>query len=146
MKPSIPNRRRGGDLLAEKKNMTPSKENYLKTILALSDGEGARSIDIAAALGVSKASVSNMMESLCQDGYVDKQKYGTITLTESGRVVAMNIQRKYELLKEFLRDVLGVDSSTAAGDACRIEHLISAETTTQIDRQLRARSLSGDEP
>ncbi|MEA4849316.1 MAG: metal-dependent transcriptional regulator [Clostridiaceae bacterium] len=116
--------------------ITPSKEDYLKIMLELSKGEGIRSIDIARALGISKASVSRMMGTLKDEGYVTKEKYGTVTLTEKGRNVAANIKRRYELLKRFLQDVLGVEASTAAKDACRIEHLISPETMDKVDRQL----------
>lgn len=116
--------------------MTPSKENYLKVMLGLSSEEGIRSIDIANAIGVSKASVSSMMTVLKDAGYVTKEKYGAVTLTESGRNVAVNIKRRYELLKRFLHHILGVEANTAAEDACRIEHLISSEAADQIDRQL----------
>lgn len=116
--------------------ITPSKENYLKTMLELSDDEGIHSTDIVNALGVSKASVSRMMGVLKDEGYVTKEKYGTVTLTENGLHVAANVKRRYELLKRFLHNVLGVEAATAAGDACRIEHLISSETTDKIGQQL----------
>lgn len=116
--------------------ITPSKENYLKVMLELSSEEGIRSTDIASALGISKASVSSMMNVLREAGYVTKEKYGTVTLTENGRNVAANIKRRYELLKRFLHKVLGVEAAIAAEDACRMEHLISPETADQIDRQL----------
>ena len=117
--------------------ITPSKENYLKVMLELSSEEGIRSTDIASALGISKASVSSMMNVLREAGYVTKEKYGTVTLTENGRNVAANIKRRYELLKRFLHKVLGVEAAIAAEDACRMEHLISPETADQIDRQLK---------
>jgi DtxR family Mn-dependent transcriptional regulator len=120
------------------KNMTPSKEDYLKTIFELSDDEqGIRSIDIADALGVSKASVSNMTGILKREGYVDKKKYGTVTLTESGKKLAEKIKRRYELIERYLRHVLGVEAAIATTDACRIEHLISAETVLQMARNLK---------
>lgn len=119
-------------------NMTPSKEDYLKTIFELSDDEqGIRSIDIADALGVSKASVSNMTGILKREGYVDKKKYGTVTLTESGKKLAEKIKRRYELIERYLHHVLGVEAAIATTDACRIEHLISAETVLQMARNLK---------
>ncbi len=115
---------------------TPSKENYLKVMLELSSEEGIRSTDIASALGISKASVSSMMNVLREAGYVTKEKYGAVSLTENGRKAAADIKRRYELLKKFLHDILGVEAAIAAEDACRMEHLISPETADQIDRQL----------
>jgi DtxR family Mn-dependent transcriptional regulator len=116
--------------------ITQSKEDYLKIIMELSNDEDIHSIEIANALGVSKASVSCMLRVLKDEGYVNKERYGTVTLTENGRNIAANVKRRYELLKRLLNDVLGVEATTAAGDACRIEHLISSETTDKIDRQL----------
>ena len=116
--------------------ITPSKENYLKVMLELSSEEGIRSTDIASALGISKANVSSMMNVLREAGYVTKEKYGAVSLTENGRKAAADIKRRYELLKKFLHDILGVEAAIAAEDACRMEHLISPETADQIDRQL----------
>ncbi len=77
-----------------------------------------------------------MMNVLRDEGYVTKEKYGAVTLTESGRNVAVHIKRRYELLKRLFHNVLGVEADIAAEDACRIEHLISSETADHIDRQL----------
>jgi len=105
-------------------------------MLELSSEEGIRSTDIASALGISKASVSSMMNVLREAGYVTKEKYGAVSLTENGRKAAADTKRRYELLKKFLHDILGVEAAIAAEDACRMEHLISPETADQIDRQL----------
>jgi len=118
------------------KNMTPSKENYLKVLLELSDGEEVRSSDVAEALGITKASVSCMMKRLMEEGYVVKEKYGAVTLTEKGHKEATKVKRRYNLLKSFLVRILGVDTATAAEDACRIEHIISPESLDKIDEQL----------
>jgi DtxR family Mn-dependent transcriptional regulator len=118
------------------KNMTPSKENYLKVLLELSGGEEVRSSDVAEALGITKASVSCMMKRLRDEGYITKEKYGAVTLTEKGLNEAANVKKRYNLLKSFLVRILGVDTATAAEDACRIEHIISPESLDKIDEQL----------
>jgi len=125
--------------------MTPSKEDYLKAMLELPDDGGIRSIDVANALGISKASVSCMMNVLKDDGYVAKEKYGTVALTEAGQDAAAGIKRRYELLKRFLNDIVGVEAVTAAEDACRMEHLISFETTDKIAQQLEKFTKSTDD-
>jgi len=123
-----------------KGEMTPSKENYLKVMLGLSGEGGIRSIDIANALGISKASVSYMMKVLRDEGYVSKEKRGTVTLTESGRSVAANVKRNYEVIERFLHNVLGVSADIAAEDACRIEHMVSTTTVDRINQQLEEMS------
>jgi len=118
------------------KNITPSMENYLKVLLELSVGEEVRSSDVAEVLSITKASVSSMMNRLREEGYITKEKYGAVTLTEKGLEEAANVKRRYNLLKSFLVSILGVDTVTATEDACKIEHIISPESLDKIDKQL----------
>ena len=117
--------------------MTSSKEDYLRVVLELSGkGNKIHSKDIAQELNVSKASVSRMMGFLKNAGYISKEKFGTVTLTERGYIVASLILKKRRLLKDFLTDFLGVEPDIADNDACRMEHAISAETMERLDRKL----------
>ena len=105
-----------------------SAENYLETILVLQKRNGyVRSIDIATELNFSKPSISNAMKQLRSKGYIQMDESRLITLTEKGRKVAEQIYERHQLISEFL-EMLGVDSHTAAEDACKIEHVLSKET------------------
>jgi len=115
---------------------TPSRENYLKALLELSENNEIRSVDIAHILGVSKASVSCMLNRLKDQGYISKKKYGTVILTEKGISESENIKKRYDLLKTFFVKALEVDPSVAADDACRIEHIISEESIRSINIHL----------
>lgn len=109
-----------------------SAENYLEAILMLQREKGnCRSIDVAQFLGFSKPSVSRAMSLLRENGYVVMEDGGLLTLTESGREIAERIFERHELLTEWLTR-LGVSPETAQADACRIEHVISAETFERI--------------
>ena len=58
-----------------------SAENYLETILMLSQrGTDVRSIDIANELDFSKPSVSIAMKNLRENGYIEMDDNGHITL------------------------------------------------------------------
>ncbi|MBR0597162.1 NifB/NifX family molybdenum-iron cluster-binding protein [Sinanaerobacter chloroacetimidivorans] len=117
------------------KNITQSKEDYLRVLLELSEGgTEIRSIDIAYALGFSRASVSRMVKILGETGYLEKDPYGKITLTEKGYDIAALMKRRRNLIKDFLKDVLGVDPATAAREACKIEHSISEETEKKLKK------------
>jgi len=120
------------------KKITPSKENYLKVLLQLSDSGEIRSSDVAEALGITRASVSCMMKRLKEEGYITKENYGTVTLTEQGLKEALLVKRRYTVLKSFFVNVLGVDAATAAKDACFVEHIISPESIRKIDEHLAA--------
>ena len=105
-----------------------SAENYLETILVLQKRNGyVRSIDIATELNFSKPSISNAMKQLSSKGYIQMDESRLITLTEKGRKVAEQIYERHQLISEIL-EMLGVDSQTAAEDACKIEHVLSKET------------------
>lgn len=105
-----------------------SAENYLETILVLQERKGSvRSIDIVNELGFSKPSVSVAMKNLRENGFIEVDKEGHITLSDSGIAVAKKVYERHEILTECLVKI-GVGAETAAEDACRIEHIISEET------------------
>lgn len=111
-----------------------SAENYLETILVLKNKNGAvRSIDIANELGFSKPSVSVAMKNLRENGYIEVDSSGYITLLDSGRQIAEKIYERHTTLSKWLVS-LGVDAKTAAEDACRIEHIISSESFDAIKK------------
>ena len=111
-----------------------SAENYLETILILKNKKGAvRSIDIANELGFSKPSVSVAMKNLRENGYIEVDSSGYITLLDSGRQIAEKIYERHTTLSKWLVS-LGVDAKTAAEDACRIEHIISSESFEAIKK------------
>jgi len=114
-----------------------SAENYLETILVLGQEKPyVRSIDIANELGFSKPSVSVAMKNLRTNGYILVDENGHITLTESGRTIAETIYERHTALSDWLMK-LGVDRETASADACRIEHVISAESFAAIKAHIR---------
>lgn len=109
--------------------LTPSSEDYLETILELSDQvDAVRSVDIANHLHVSKASVNKAMGILRDADLIDQAYYGLIHLTAQGRQRAEEILARHTMLKRFLIEILGIDEAIAEQDACRMEHVISDET------------------
>lgn len=111
-----------------------SAENYLETILVLHKRKGiVRSIDIANEMNFSKPSVSVAMKNLRLNGYIQMDHDGFITLTPSGKAIADKIYERHRLLSSWLEQ-LGVDPKIAAEDACRMEHVISAESFEAIKR------------
>lgn len=113
-----------------------SGEDYLEAILILRQERGTvRSIDVAQKLGFSKPSVSRAMAILRTDGYIEMERSGTITLTESGEQVARTMYERHDLLTRWLTE-LGVSPWVAANDACRMEHALSEETFACLKRHM----------
>ena len=114
-----------------------SSENYLETILILSKRQPVvRSVDIAAELVFKKPSVSVAMKKLRENDRIKVSPEGYITLTDAGRKIAERIYERHELLSSWLVR-LGVSPDTAVNDACRIEHVISAESFEAIKRHIK---------
>ncbi len=113
-----------------------SAEDYLETILILSKrNDCVRSIDIVRELSFSKPSVSVAMKNLRENGYIEMEDNGHITLTEKGRAVADKIYERHVFLSDWLVR-LGVDPKTAVEDACRMEHVISAESFSALKKHV----------
>lgn len=111
-----------------------SAENYLETILILSQEKPmVRSIDIVNELEITKPSVSVAMKNLRENGYINMASDGYITLTDKGRSIAETMYERHTLLSDWLT-FLGVDRKTAIEDACRMEHVISAESFEAIKK------------
>ena len=111
-----------------------SAENYLETILVLSERcPVVRSVDIATELDFKKSSVSVAMKKLRQSGHIVVSPEGYITLTPE---VAERIYERHQVISAWLTK-LGVNAEIAAEDACRIEHVISAESFAALKKHIK---------
>ena len=117
-------------------------EDYLERILELINSKGyARVVDIAAALEISQASVTNMVQRLDAERLLKYEKYRGLVLTETGEKLARSIAHRHRLLTEFLK-LLGLDDRVIHHDVEGMEHHISVPTLRAIEaltRQLRRR-------
>ena len=109
-----------------------SAENYLETILILQQRIGeVRSIDVVNELSYSKPSVSIAMKNLRNAGLVTMDESGYLHLTAAG------MYERHTLLSDWLI-YLGVDPQKAVEDACRMEHILSAESFHAIKQHVLA--------
>src|ERR1700730_16775359 len=117
-------------------------EDYLERILELINSKGyARVIDIAAALKISQASVTNMVQRLDAEGLLKYEKYRGLILTTAGESLARKIAQRHRILTDFFK-LLGLDERVIYHDVEGMEHHISAPTLRAIQAltaQLRRR-------
>ncbi len=117
-------------------------EDYLERILELINSKGyARVVDIAAALKISQASVTNMVQRLDADGLLKYEKYRGLILTTAGKTLGCKIAHRHQLLTDFLK-LLGLDDRVIYHDVEGMEHHISSSTLRAIEAltaQLRRR-------
>lgn len=109
-----------------------SKENYLKTILQIARDKGfVRAVDIAAALSVTRPSVSHAVHLLENEHYIRIDDERRIVLTSEGHQLASSVLERYETFYRLFLS-LGVPKETASQDAERIEHAISDDSFSRL--------------
>lgn len=117
-------------------------EDYLERIQELIEAKGyARVVDIAGSLGISQASVTNMVKRLDAEGFVRHEKYRGLVLTPEGEVIAKAIARRHRILTGFL-NLLGVASAEVEHDVEGMEHHLSLSSLQAIESLCR--ELSGN--
>ena len=108
-------------------------EDYLERILELINRKGyARVVDIAAALKISQASVTNMVQRLDAEGLLRYEKYRGLILTAAGKALARKIAYRHKLLTDFFT-LLGLDQRVIYHDVEGMEHHISPQTLRAIE-------------
>lgn len=114
-------------------NLSPSLEDYLEAILSLVRTEGTATVtEIAQRLNVAKPSVVKALKRLRKRKLITQEPYGSVNLTAEGRDLAREVRLKHKTLVNFLVEFLGVDAATAEGEACALEHRLSARTTNNL--------------
>lgn len=112
-----------------------SGEDYLETIYILSKHGDVRSIDIATEMNVSKPSVCRAVGILKENGFINVDSNGYITLTEYGNTTAKSVYERHTVLADWLVGI-GVNEKTAEEDACRLEHNFSSESFEKLKNHI----------
>jgi len=113
-------------------DISETTENYLKRIYILIESKGkARISDIAKLMDRSLSSVSEAVKRMSEEGYLNYEKYGKITLTDMGAEIAEGVHNNYSIINDLLQ-TLGVPEHLALEDACSMEHQVSETTIGTI--------------
>ena len=114
--------------------MTQSLEDYLETVLFLSEKGAVRVTDIASRLEVSKPSVLTALKILEEQGFLEHSRYRPVVLTQKGKQKADKIRSRHRFITDFLVKIVGVNSRIAEQDACKMEHVLSPETLKKMQK------------
>jgi DtxR family Mn-dependent transcriptional regulator len=115
------------------KSLSETHEMYLKTLYEVRGRHDVAHVrDLAEGLGVSPSTVSGVIKKMERLGLVDHERYGVIALSETGLRVAECVVRRFEIVRDVLVEIFGVDPAVAAKDACEIEHAISPSTANNM--------------
>ena len=116
-------------------HISSSREDYLEMIAHLCEKCGyARISDVAQRLNVSVSSVSKTAVLLKEEGYINYEKYGVITLTEKGKAKGFYLLKRHDILNRFF---CYVNSSADELDLTeQIEHYIDETTVQNLEKLL----------
>ena len=116
----------------DNKKLTASLEDYLEAIAELCEAEGhAHTKSIAAKLNVKAPSVTGALRQLTAMGYITYNTHYPVQLTQTGRDAAAWVAFRHKVLKQFLLEVLKLNTLKASETACLLEHSVDREI---IDR------------
>jgi DtxR family Mn-dependent transcriptional regulator len=117
-----------------------TEENYLKALLQITmendDKPAAGTNELASALSVKPATVTDMLKKLKDKKLVDYKKYGKVILTAAGRKYAIEIVRKHRLWETFLYKKLGFTWDEVHEVAEQLEHIKSQKLVDKLDELL----------
>ncbi|PTD93470.1 hypothetical protein C9439_07870 [archaeon SCG-AAA382B04] len=110
-------------------------EDYLEAIYKLRGEKPVKTKQIANELDVEQPSVSEMFQKLRDKGYISYRKYEGVRLSQEGKEIAEKVIKTHKSIKELL-ELIGVSEEKAEVDACRIEHQLTDQTTSQLKKLL----------
>ena len=117
--------------------LSASLEDYIEVIYnSIKYNESVKAVDIARELNVSRASVTEALNKLSDKGLINYGRYQTIKITDMGIKIAEDVVNRHSSLSSFFENVLGAGRKEAEENACRIEHIISAELLDRIEAYL----------
>ena len=120
-----------------KAKLSESQEDYLKHIYILCENTDAVStIALADHLEIKPSSVTNMLKKLSEMNLVDYTPYKGVSLTDSGRLVALEVLRHHRLIELYLTEMLGYGWEEVHEEAERLEHVISERFEERIAEKL----------
>jgi DtxR family Mn-dependent transcriptional regulator len=117
---------------------SPAVQDYAKAIYALEqrDTSAVTTNALADRLGVTPASASGMVKRMGELGLVEHAPYRSVSLTDAGCRVALEVIRHHRLLELYLAESLGVPWDRVHAEAEVLEHHLSEELEELIAAKL----------
>lgn len=116
-------------------DITNTEENYIKAIYALSSEHGgvASTTELSERLSNKAGSVTEMLKRLSLKKLIHYMPYQGVSLTPSGKRVAIEVVRRHRLWEVFLVQALGFKWDEVHDLAEQLEHVQSKILTDRLD-------------
>ena len=115
--------------------MEIAQENYLKIIymVQIEQNAAVKAGQLALALRVSNAAVTDMLKKLADNGDIKYSKYKGVSLTPQGEQKGMTMVRRHRIWELFLQKVVGLSWDQVHSEAERLEHASSDELVNRLE-------------
>jgi DtxR family transcriptional regulator, Mn-dependent transcriptional regulator len=112
-----------------------TEENYIKAIYKLQEqnGEIVVNSELAKAMKVHSASVTDMLIKMAKKKLINYEKSKGFKLTEKGRQIAVSVIRKHRLWEVFLLEKLGFKWDEVHDIAEQLEHISNESLINRLD-------------
>ncbi len=122
----------------ERSELTSVAQDYLKVIWTAREWGDVKVTTsmIAEKLDVSPSTASEGIRKLAEQGLLEHEKYGAITLTEQGRRAAVGMVRRHRLLETYLVSELGYGWDEVHDEPEILEHAVSDRLMERMDTKL----------
>lgn len=126
------------DSTSETGALSAVAQDYLKVIWTVQEWSQERVSTklLSEKIGVSASTVSEAIRKLSDQGLVDHARYGSIALTEAGRVAAVGMVRRHRLIETYLVHELGYGWDEVHDEAEVLEHAVSDLMISRMDAKL----------
>jgi DtxR family Mn-dependent transcriptional regulator len=120
------------------RDLTTVAQDYLKVIWTEQEWSLKKVSTklLAERIGVSASTASESIRKLADQGLVNHEKYGAVTLTDAGRKAALAMVRRHRLMETFLVRMLGYSWDEVHDEAEVLEHAVSDRMLDRIDAKL----------
>lgn len=120
------------------RDLSAVAQDYLKVIWTAQEWsvEKVSTKILAERIGVSASTASESIRKLADQGLVDHEKYGAVSLTDAGRRAALTMVRRHRLMETFLVQELGYGWDEVHDEAEVLEHAVSERMLDRIDAKL----------
>ncbi len=122
----------------KQKQLTSTKEDYLRAIFILSDKNKGKvgTTQIAKYLNLSKSTVSERLKELMKQKLIEPSFYSSIKLTPAGKKTGQKLTYKHRLIEVFLHQVLKIPKNKVHNEAHKLEHAFSDEVIKKLSNFL----------
>ncbi|MBR0204963.1 MAG: metal-dependent transcriptional regulator [Synergistaceae bacterium] len=113
--------------------ITARIEDYLEELFLLeSTGRNVTVTDLAERLKITKGTVTATVQKLVELDLLKHERYGTLHLTDAGRLKGMTVFRRHEGFRAFFHELLGLDRDHSSEMACSMEHYVDSVTEERL--------------